>query len=214
MGIMSTIRDGLGRGYRAAVEPTSGLLTAQLPAPPFGKENNVRLFRQFLTLEGTAGGTSSMLVNGSSTNVDFFIQADPNNDRYVKTLSFVIADAGAAANEFGNLSALSNGCVLKYNDSRGTVTISDTLTTNFQFIRLCRGQPAFGDGAAAFRINNAAGASEGYIPVLDMAYVFGSPLGIRLKAGTKQRITLTVRDNVSALDAFNVNAAGFDRLPD
>ena len=123
--------------------------------------------------------------------------------------------AGQTLSEWGNTnSALTNGCRLFYTDESGEVDIHDALKTNWDFIRLCLGNPAFGDGSAAFRASNVSGASEGYIPFLDTRQTFGFRWGIRLAAGSSQRVTLRVRDNVSAIDQFDCIAYGFERLPD
>ncbi len=69
-----------------------------------------------------------MAVNGSSTNVQFCICADPEVDIHVKSVSITIADAGAALNEFGAITALSNGVLFEWvTQDIGTVTIHEGL---------------------------------------------------------------------------------------
>ena len=76
---------------------------------------------------------------------------------------------------------------------------------------MCQGNPAFGNGTGAFRANNASGNSEGYIPVLDITDVFGLTWGIKLRKGTSDRIIMRIKDDTSAVDAFNCIAYGFTR---
>jgi hypothetical protein len=178
--------------------------------PPM-EEQRIIPFRQYLTLDGTAGGTNDMRVNGSVTPVDFYVKSDPLYDRYITTLSFIIADASASLNQFGNITALTNGCRLFYQRIVGDIDIHDSLKTNFNFVRLCLGQPAFGDAASAFRAPNVVGASEAYIPVLDLKSIM-PPVGLQLLHGSQQKLVLRVRDNVSAIDGFNCIAYGFDRV--
>lgn len=212
--LFTGIRDG--RTERTATVDASGNLhVAASVAPPNGKDQRVRIFRQYLTTDGTASGTSAMDVDGSATNVDYFVKAQPENDLYIASLSFVIADATQTLSEFANTNAaLTNGCRLFYSDTRGEVDIHDALKTNFDFIRLCLGNPAFGDAAGAFRADNVSGTSEGYVPVLNMSAVFGLPFGVPLKVGTEQRITMRIRDDCTAADLFDCIAYGFERLPD
>lgn len=205
------IKDGTGTSSTACVDVSNSVYTITTPAPPFGQEVYTRLFRQHLTADGTASGSNDMTVDGSSTNQTFFISADDEDDLWISRIDFLIADAGADNNQFGNITALSNGCKLSYEDDLGEVIISDELTTNFSFVRLCGGNPAFGDTTNTFRASNIVGASEGYLPSLDFKQQFGMPWGIRLKAGTNQRLSITIRDNVSAIDAFNAIAYGFTR---
>ena len=149
----------------------------------------------------------------SSTNQTFYVQASETRDRYICQLSFVIADASQTLNEFANTNAaLTNGCRLFYEDELGEVDIHEALKTNFQFVRLSGGSPAFGDAANAFRASNVSGASEGYLPVLDLRSMFGFRWGVRLAVGTTQRIAMTIRDDCSAADQFDCIAYGFERL--
>lgn len=94
----------------------------------------------------------------------------------------------------------------------GEVLIGDNLTTNFSFVRLCSGSPAFGDAAGAFRASNVSGASKGFLPFLDIKRVFGFRWGIKLGFGTSQKIGIRIRDDIRTIDVFNCIAYGFDRV--
>jgi hypothetical protein len=170
-----------------------------------------KVFRQYFTDDGTADGTSSMLVDGSATNVDYYIPAHTENDRYITAVSFLISDAGAELDEFGGITALTNGCVFEYSRTGEIVTIHGTLKSNFDFIRLCMGFPSFGDDTSAFLGKNVVGASEAYIPVFNFLTIM-PPYGLKLDAGTSQRLTLRVRDNCSTIDGFDAIAYGFERF--
>lgn len=185
------------------------LLVASTGAPPNLSQRNV-IFRQYMTQDGTPTGTSSMLVNGSVTNVDYYISAQQDSDLYISAVSFVIADAGADLNEFGAIAALTNGCYLFYENQYGVIDINTALKTNWDFIRLCGGVPAFGSGVDCFRASNVFGASEAYIPFLNFIN-FIPPYGLRFERGTKQRLVLRIRDNVSAIDQFDVICYGQKR---
>ncbi len=198
-------------GQIASVGAEKTLSVQDQGLPPLKPVGRGQIFRQFLTDDGTSSGSNDMQVDGSTTAVPFWVPANATNDLYIANLSFVIADATAVLNKFGNITALTNGCELEYFTDGGTTTIASALKSNFDFVRLCLGNPPFGDGTAAFRASNVEGASEGYIPVLDFRKVFGIPWGIRLRPGTTDKITLRVNDDTTGVDAFNCIAYGFTR---
>lgn len=212
MAVKANIEDGSGNGNLAKVSNEGFLFTQEAPFPPSGEETKITVYREFLTLNND-GTTNDMRVDGSTTSQYFWINAEPNFDIYITTLSFLISDAGAALNEFGALTPLTNGCRLFYEDNNGEINIGTDLVSNFEFIRLCQGNPAFGNAADAFRARNIVGASEGYIPVFDFRN-FGFRWGLKLKAGTNNRLVMEINDNVSSIDGFNATAYGFRRVLD
>lgn len=200
--------------HEAEVADSGALSVVERPFPPFAIDQNVRPFRQFLTVDGTPTGSSDMLVNGSVTPVEFFVEAPQDDDLYIIRLSFIVVDVNMSLNNFGNIAALANGLRLFYTDERGEVDIADSLQTNFDIVRLCSGNPSFGNTTNAFIANNVVGNAEGIIPVLDLKDTFGFRWGLELKNGSVQRIALTVRDDITGIDAMNVIAYGFFRLSD
>lgn len=203
------IEDGTGSGNYAKVSKEGYLYTQEAPFPPVDQESKLSIYREFLTLNGD-GTTIDMRVDGSVTPQSFWIQAEPDRDVYITSVSFKLADSGATLNEFAGIPALANGCRLYYEDNNGEINVGTNLITNFEIVRLCLGQPAFGTGASAFIAGNVAGNSEGVIPVLDFRN-FGFKWGLKLAAGTLNRLILEVNDNVTAIDAFDVIAYGFRR---
>lgn len=212
MAVKANIEDGSGNGNFAKVSNEGFLFTQEAPFPPSGEETKITVYREFLTLNND-GTTNDMRVDGSTTSQYFWVNSEPNFDIYITTLSFLISDAGAELDEFGNLGALPNGCRLFYEDNNGEINIGTDLVSNFEFIRLCQGNPAFGNAADAFRARNIVGGSEGYIPVFDFRN-FGFRWGLKLKAGTNNRLVMEINDNVSSIDGFNATAYGFRRVLD
>jgi len=196
------------------VEKSGAMSVVERPFPPFGVMQNVRPFREFLTDDGTPGGSSDMLVDGSATPIDFFVEAPQEADLYVTRLSFIVVDQNASLNTFGNISALTNGCRLFYTDELGEVVIAEALQTNFDIVRLGSGLPSFGDGTTAFIANNVDFISEGIIPILDFKDTFGFRWGLELRNGSRQRLVLTIRDDITGIDAMDVIVYGFLRLED
>jgi hypothetical protein len=196
------------------VEKSGAMSVVERPFPPFGVMQNVRPFRQFLTDDGTATGSEDMLVDGSVTPVDFFVEAPQAADLYVTRLSFIVVDQNMALNTFGNIAALTNGCRLFYTDELGEVDIAEALQTNFDIVRLCSGLPSFGDGTTAFIANNVDFISEGIIPVLDLKDTFGFRWGLEFRNGSTQKLVFRIRDDITGIDAMDVIIYGFLRLED
>lgn len=209
MSIRTTIIDGKGTGNTAEVTKEGYLLTQTAPYPPSGEDTIMTIYREFLTLDGL-GLTSSMLVNGATTKQTFLVKAEPGSDIYITSLSFLIADAAATLVQFGALAALTNGCRLYYENQEGQINIGTQLRSNFDVVRLCLGNPSFGNAADAFRGTNVIGTSEAFIPVLDFR-TFGFRWGLRLLNGTTNILAFEINDNVTALDALNIIAYGFRR---
>ena len=155
-----------------------------------------------------------MLVDGSVTPVDFFVEAPQDADLYVTRLSFIVVDQNASLNTFGNIPALTVGCRLFYTDELGEVVIAEALQTNFDIVRLGSGLPSFGDGTTAFIANNVDFISEGIIPILDFKDTFGFRWGLELRNGSTQKLILQIRDDITGIDAMDVICYGFLRLED
>jgi hypothetical protein len=176
--------------------------------PPFEEESSGLPF--FGTLANSSASTD-MRVDGSSSSVDFYIEAQSDKDTYIKTVMFTIADASATLDKFGNITALTNGCDFIWKtQARGEVSIKSAMKSNWDFIKLARGNPSFGDGASAFRANNVVGTSEGYLPVVDFDSLFGNVWGLRLKKGSKDRLILRINDDIStpSVDEFTAEVSG------
>jgi hypothetical protein len=209
--IKTFIADGKGTNRRVMVDDQNGLLVTTNPCPPLIPQKN-RIFRQYLTTDGTATGTSDMQVVASAVApITYYVPASTTADRYITAVSFEIADASSALNLFGNIAALTNGCNFEYEKENEVVVIHSTLKTNWNFIRMCLGNPAFGTGTAAFIASNVAGASEGIIPVFNFLSVL-PPYGLKLDRGTSQRLILRVNDDTTGVDSFDAIAYGFDRF--
>jgi len=206
------IKDGSGSGSSLKINGEGEASVVIHPHPPRDEDavtGTAIPFRQYFTDDGYSTGSNDMRVNGTTTNQTFFIQAEEERDIYIGRVSIVIADASATLNKFGNITALTNGVVFEWASQQlGTTIIHEGLTSNFDFVRLGGGMPAFGDAAGSFRASNVSGNSEGYIPQVDFSDIFGMPWGIRLRKGTTDRISFTIRDDVSGVDQFDAIGYG------
>jgi hypothetical protein len=202
------LSDAHGTGSTSRINGEGELSVVVHPHPPRNEQISAIPVREYFK---TSAGSSDMAVDGSGTPVEFHIVAQNNFDVYVKTASIIIADASQTLQEFGNTNAaLTNGVALEWRTAEfGTVTIHDGLKTNFDFIRLALGDPSFGDGTTAFLAANAVPTNiEAYLPVLDFTKIFGLPWGLRLRAGSSDKVVWTVQDNCSAVDQFDIIGYG------
>lgn len=217
MSVTNKIVDGFGTGNFAKVESGGYLRVQPAPFPPNDDRDTQIIFREFITLNNN-GTTSDMRVDGSTTTQLFYIQAEPDSDIYITSLSFLLADTDNAPilEEFGALPTLTNGVRLYYEDSNGEIDIADSLKSNFEIVRLCQGTPAFGSGIDSFfveSVTSGAGNQFAIIPILNFQSLFGFQYGLRLRAGTTNKLVLAVRDDLTGgLDNFNIIAYGFKRL--
>jgi hypothetical protein len=199
---------------RAVSVSSDGSLKSQIsPYPPQDSSELQTVFRRYMTLNDD-GTTIDMIVDGSTTPQEFVISADPDKDTYITSISWVLTDPGAVLNDFGALTALTNGCRLYYEDNNGIVDMATEITTNFEFIRFCQGTPSFADvkggvGGGSFIAYNIDSANaEGIIPVLDIKRVFGLTYGIKLLAGTTQKLVFEINDDLAGLSQFDAIVYG------
>lgn len=201
------------------IDDIGSLYTAINPSPIPNIPDLKSIFRQYFTDNGTETGSNIMNIDGSVTPVSFYIEADEINDRFIKTISFVVSDDKATLSNFGNINPLTNGVKIFYDNSstktnftKKPIVIHNAIKSNFDLVRLCQGNPSFGSSVFSFRLDNIMGPSEGYIPTLDFSIIFGYQWGIRLKGGTSQKLVIQINDDLTGIDMFDAIAYGFNRL--
>lgn len=207
---MSWLLRVLGKqGNVVDVTSDNEFVVASSLVPPFNGRNIIQPVSQFLTDDGLATGSEDMAVDGSATNVDFWIPAIEGCDRYITTLS-VIVGYGASGKPFqwADGAALENGHRVFYLGAKGELNIGVPLKTNQDLFRT-----QFGLIPTAWEVRHVNALNDfGYFLDVDLTR-FGLPNGIRLQAGTTQKLVVTIRDNAGTdADSFNVIAKGFDRF--
>jgi hypothetical protein len=205
--ITTQITDGDGSGNRLKINGEGEVGVVVHSHPPIAESFAAIPFRQFFT--NTSDSSDMQVVGTLAAPIVFSIDASPTHDIYIKTISVEIADASATLNKFGNITALTNGVEFTWQTADlGTTVIADALKTNWDFVRLALGNPGFGDAAGSFRASNVSGTSEGYIPVVDLHQLFGLQWGVRLRAGTTDKLFFSVKDDTTGVDSFNIIAYG------
>lgn len=198
------IIDGVGSGIKTRVNKFNALKVVNQNIPSFEDPTILVPNSGFLT---DSNGSSNAVVDGSVQPIDFAVRALEDTDLYISGLSFKISDQNAVLNKWGTIAALTTGVQIIYsNQELGERILVDNIKTNFDLIRACQGYPAFASsqGNEAFRASNIIGGSEGYLPVLKIKEIFSLPFGIRLKAGTLDRLIVRINDDITAIDAFDI----------
>lgn len=206
--IKSVVIDGKGDGYETRVDNDNALYTTVIPYPPLITQKT-NPFRQYLTDDGTATGSNDMGVDGSVTNQDFYIQASNTKDRYITTMSFIIAyGTSGQPNEWADGTALTNGSRLFYQSQSGEQDIHDGIQSNQDMFRL-----AFQLIPTSWEVRHVGATNDyGYFISFDLSKM-GLEYGIKLDKGTTQKLIMRIRDNAgSAADTFNCIAYGFERF--
>ena len=200
--ITTQIVDGNSGDHKLKIQREGEIGVVVHTHPPFRESRTSLPFRQYFTADGTINGSNDMRVNGSVTPLEFCIPAEPNFDRFIKFISVKLADAGATFGEFANLAALTNGVEFEWQSQEvGALIIHDGIKDNLEFFRLSSQVPTI--------IDLSGGGADSIVVGIDLAKMFGSQWGLKLTAGTTEKLIFRVNDNLSVgIDEFNIIGHG------
>ena len=203
--IKHSLADGFGSGKEARVNDEGALSVVVHQHPPLNE--TVMGIPSVLDFENEAGSSDMQVAASLAVPQTFCIQARDDFDVYVKTVMVTIADQNANLNQFGAVSALTNGVNFYWeSQSLGSFVIKSAMKSNWDFVKLSRANPAFGSTTNAFRASNVSGNSEGYVPVIDFFTLFGMQYGVRLRKGTLDKLVFEIRDDTTGVDEFTAEA--------
>lgn len=185
-------------------------IVSQYACPPMIPQKN-RIFSRFLTDDGLVAGSKDLGVNGSSTEIPYWMPADNNNDIYTTRINFVIGyGASAGLWQFADSAgALTNGVRLSYTDTHGTDVEIANFKKNSSFLRY-----ALTDGIipTSWELRHLGANNDyGFLLSIDVTNLV-PPYGIKLDRGTNQKITILIRDNCTDADDFDCCVMGFERF--
>jgi len=187
-------------GTIVEVSPHQSLAVHNIPAPLEAENtpNRVRYYKDLTTLSG-------MNVDGSSTPVEFEIIADTDGDIYLQQLTIVIADTAVSHNDFGNISALTNGWDLEVHEQGNITPIISEAKTGGQVIYQS-GVLGVGESASSWELINHTSNQDAQLINIDLdKFVLN---GIRLGRGSKDMLVSRVSDNLTGLTDFFVYVTG------
>lgn len=180
-------------------------------------DDPVILFRQAFTDDGTSTGSADMKVDGTAAgDQDFWIPAVAVGDIYIHSVSWIIADSGSSLAEFAGLGAvLANGIRWFWQRDNEDVEIHPAIVKNLDLVRMT--DVGFGDQTNAFLaggLSNIGAPVGGYMPKINMESLFGMKWGVRLRAGSRQRMVIRIQDDLQAPDEIGAIGYGLCRVPD
>lgn len=199
------------------VTPEGAFVTTFTSALPVDEETLIVPFSTAMTINGIPladGGDSDLTVDGSVTPVDVFILGQSDGDVYITSANIVLADSPTVSlNQFGGITALTNGISFFYEIPSGRRELATPLTTNFDFIRIGSLTTGLGSKNDAYQANNLnAGGDDGYNPVLDLTLLSPLGIGIRLRKNSPDKLGFCISDDLSTINTFNVIVTGYVRL--
>jgi hypothetical protein len=205
MPLFGFIRDGWGSKNTLKILPEGEIGVVVHTHPPTTESRIGLPFRQYFTADGTPSGSNDMRVDGSSTAQEFCIPSEETKDRYIKFISVKLADATAQFNEFGALSALTKGVSFRWDSQEiGELTIHDGIKDNIEWFRLSN-TPITSNSI----IDLSGGGADAIVIQIDLSTLFGSPWGVKLSAGTTEKLVFKVQDKLdSGIDEFNIIGYG------
>ena len=176
-----------------------GEITASIHThPPIEEKVESLPFRSYFL----NNGSNDMRVNGATNSVEFSVDALPDYDIFVKAINIKLADTGASFEEFGNLTALTNGVEFIWRSQDiGELTIHDGIKDNLEWFRLANVNPII--------IDLSGGGADAVVVTVDLKILFSSNWGVRLKKGTQDKLFFRINDNLgTGIDEFNIIAYG------
>jgi len=202
----------IGEGPEIARVLDQGALVSVLPYPPLDVPNKIIPFAGNLTVNGD-NITSDLRVDGSVIPVDVFVGPPITGDLYLTTANILISDSGVVAlNRFGGITGgLAKGIDIFVETENARFSVAQGLKTNFDMIRVSTLTPGTGSKNDAYLLANTnSGNEDGYNPILDFTDL--SPLGIRLRKSSLDKLGFTINDDLRPLGTFNVIITGYIRI--
>jgi len=201
------LRDAFTKKSAHITKDSEVLATVSVDPPMIVQKKKV--FRQYLTVDGLSDGSADMGIDGSSTNVDFYVEADSKNDRYITNISMIMAyGTSSQPYKFADVAELTNGIRFFYESAHdGEIDIHDGMKSNQDLFRISHISVD-----ANWELRGIGALNDyGYFITVDLES-FSPPYGIKLDRGTRQRLVMCVRDDCTDADDFNAIAIGFDRF--
>lgn len=202
----------LGDGTKVVrVTPDRELMVSVAPYPD-KIEQLTHPLRQYFTIDGTLDGDNNMGQDGSSNNIEFFVKADEEDDIYITHISLIVGYGTTGQPfQFGDGAALTNGVELVHESKHDMIQIHDAIKSNQDLFRLANG--SFGTD---WELRGVGASNDyGYFTSINLGQ-FAPYFGIKLDAGSNQRLCFVIKDSMAAVsgvnDSFNAIAHGFYRF--
>lgn len=207
MGIVSKIQGGDNNTLKVYDEGNIGVSIHQ--HPPINERGKVALpYRERFS---NNAGVVNMNVDGSTTPVEFNIDAQEEFNLFIKTIFIEIEDTGTLSlNKFGSASALTNGVEwIYFKQQLGEYSLHEGIKTNKEFIRLGIDTHGIGTGTEAYLADvSGGGTTKSYFPIIDLGEMYGLQYGVRLQKGSRDKLIFRINDDLTSLTTFDAIAYG------
>jgi hypothetical protein len=213
MSIDAKILDGCGSGQRAEVDGLARLsVSVNMPEPPApNTPSHTRLLNGLLGTTGLDSGTTNLNLDGSSTQVVAYAEADTTSDFFVNRLTILIADGTVSNNKFGAISALTNGVTIRSTTSGVTTNLITEAKTSGILMTQAGAFDTFGSGTTIYKITSFSTNNDAQLIPMDLGRIMPAPgtPGLRIGRGTLNRLEILIDDDLQALTNFEIRIMGF-----
>jgi hypothetical protein len=213
MAVNAHIQDGRGTTRKAKVLENHSLLVgaSSPPLAAVGTPSEFQFLSGNLGTEGLNAGSTDANVDGSATNVEFFVESVPEYDQRIKKLLIYVQDTQVTHSGFGNLPALTNGINISVIEAGVETFLIENGTSFAELIQQTFAERPWGGDATSFELTNVQGTEDAQVLPMDIGALV--PEGVRIGRDTKDRLRLVVRDDLTGLTRFTIRVAGFKHFP-
>lgn len=206
--VLVDTRGGKDRRSKVSVHGAVAVESRVPELPPLGMPTRRFYLQGLLGSGGLGSGTTDLRVDGSVTPQTFFVGSSPDRDRYIVQLVLVIADSSVNPNDFGGVSALANGFDLVTRQQGADTVIVNKAKTSAQLMTYSP-VVGFGNATTYNELSNWTGNQDAHIVTFRFDHILPGPLpGIRIAAGSTDRLIATVNDDLTGLTEFRVRVFG------
>lgn len=203
------IRDGTGTNVRVGATSEHALRVSNITPP--GHEIDAKILTRYKILRDffiNSSGSPNLNVNGSVTSVPFNFSSTTGKIRYVTSLRFIFND--------GNMDMSTSGQARRFGDAAAAPGLTNGLTMTISqggiitnvFASTVQNIGDFLNYADDF-VNIIDAISNG-VDFLSFDFKFEQP--IVLTTDNLDTITITVQDNLTAVDFFQILVRGYQEI--
>lgn len=192
--------DGIEREVKVSEEGGMAVYIMNPPIQPIGTPNRMRFYRQIVT---------GLNVDGSVTPQYFYVTSDNTSmyDLYIEEITIILAGTNITNAKYGNLSALTNGTDIYLEQGTDKEYIIQAAKTNGQITLQSGATNIFGNTTNTNVLSNYSSNTDAYVVSLKLTdYI---PGGLRLGAGTPDRIVIKINDNLSTMADHYIQFLGY-----
>lgn len=208
------LRNGNGNTNVASVTGSNSVLVTPTNYQALenqGEPSRKRLLSGLLGSTGLDSGITDAGVDGSVNTQTFYIESNPDYDIMIMKLFIYIEDGSVTHSGFGSLGTLTNGVdVVAIEGGVETFIIKEAKKFTDLIAQTFCAAP-FGSGASAFELVSTTGSQDSQILPFNLFELI--PGGLRIGRGTKDRVELRVKDNLTGLTDFTIRVAGYRLYP-